>query len=133
MMLYALNFLIIFVTLSCNEDYIALLCHHASCTNRFLAIYNANDFLHLLRIQTCKHIVDDVLWFLETWIVTGDDHFVALLYCLLCHERTLTLVSVTASSAYGDDFTSLAVLYLVDSIEHILQCVWSMCIVNVAV
>ena len=55
------------------------------------AVYDADYLLHLLGIESGKHVVDDVLWLFETWVVAGDDYLIALLYSLLCHQWTLAL------------------------------------------
>ena len=128
--LHALNLLIVFMSLAGNEDYVALLCHHAGCADGFLAVYDADYLLHLLGIESGKHVVDDVLWLFETWVVAGDDYLIALLYSLLCHQWALALVTVAAGTAYGDYFAALAVEYLVDGVQYVLQCIWCMGIVN---
>ena len=108
------------MALSGNENNVALLRHHAGCAYSLAAVDDGDNLLHLLRVESGKHIVDDVLWLLKTWVVAGYNHLVALLYSLLCHKRTLALVAVAAGTAYGDD-VSLAVEHLVYGVEHILQ------------
>ena len=65
--LYALDLLVIFVSLTGYENYVALLCQHAGCADGFLAVYDTDYLLHLLGIESGKHVVDDVLWLFETW------------------------------------------------------------------
>ena len=120
-MLHALDFLIVFMALAGYEDDVALLSQHTSRLDGFLAINDAYHLLHLLRCQTSQHVVDDVLWFFETWIVGGDDDAVALLDSFLSHERTLAFVAVAACTANGDDLAALAFQYFMNGIQHILQ------------
>ena len=47
---------------------------------------------------------------------------------LLCHERTLALVAVSACTAYGDDMAA-SCQNLVDARQHILQCIGRMGII----
>ena len=112
-----------------NKDHIALLSHHAGRTDGLTTVYDADDFLHLTGIEALQHIVDDVLRLLETGIVRRDDHTVALLHRLLGHQRTLALIAVTTCTTDGDHLT-LAVEHLVDGIEHILQSVGRMGIID---
>ena len=78
-------------------------------------------------------VVDDVLWLFETWVVAGDDYLIALLYSLLCHQWALALVTVATGTANGDDFSALAFEHFVDGVQYVLQCIWCMGIVNMAV
>ena len=110
------------MTLASYEHHVALLCHHAGCADGLAAVDDRDDLLHLLGVKAGEHVVDDVLGLLEAWVVGCYDHLVALLHGLLCHERTLALVAVAACSANGDDL-SLAVEHLMDGVEHVLQSV----------
>ena len=127
-MLHALDLLVVFMSLSGNEDYIALLGQHAGCADCFLAVNDADHRLHLLGVETSQHIVDDVLWLFEARIVAGDDNLIALLNCLLCHQRALALVTVSTGTADSNHFAALALENLVDGIQYVLQCIWCMCI-----
>ena len=69
MMFYSFYLLVILVSFSGNEDYISFFCQHASRANRFFTVGNADRFLHILRIQSGKHIVNDVLRLFEARIV----------------------------------------------------------------
>ena len=84
----------------------------------------------MLGIESGKHVVDDVLWLFETWVVAGDDYLIALLYSLLCHQWALALVTVATGTANGDDFSALAFEHFVDGVQYVLQCIWCMGIVN---
>ena len=83
-MLHALDLLVVFMSLSGNEDYIALLGQHAGCADCFLAVNDADHRLHLLGVETSQHIVDDVLWLFETWVVAGDDYPLSLCFTASC-------------------------------------------------
>ena len=122
--LHALYLLIGLVSLSSDEDYVTLLCHHAGSLDGFASVSDGYHLLHLLGVQSCHHVVDDVLRLLEAWIVAGDYDAVALTYSLLRHERTLALVAVAACSAYCDD-VSLSVEHFMDGVEHVLQSIGS--------
>ena len=80
-------------------------------------------------IQTCKHIIDDILWLLVARVVGGYDDLVALLYSLLCHQWTFAFVSVAAASTYSNNLSILPFHNLVDCVEYIFQCIRSMCII----
>ena len=69
MMFYSFYLLVILVSFSGNENHISFFCQHASRANRFFAVGNAERLLHILRIQSGKHIVDDVLRLFEARIV----------------------------------------------------------------
>ena len=122
MVLYPLDFLIVFMAFACNQDDIALLGEHTCRADGLTAVNDADDLFHLLRGEACQHVVDDVLRFFKPWVVAGDDHFVALFHSLLCHDGAFALVAVTAGTTYGDDL-ALAVEHLVDGLEHVLQCI----------
>ena len=126
----ALDFLIVLMALAGDKDDIAFLCQHDSRLNRFLAVGYRDHFLHLLGIQASQHVIDDVLWLFEPGIVGSNDNAVALLDSLLSHQRTLALVTVATGTANGDYLSALAVKYLMNGIEHILQGVGSVGIVH---
>ena len=111
------------MTFSGNENDIALFSHHAGGTDSFLTVNDREHLFHLLRGKTCQHIVDDVLWFLITGIVGGNDDTVALLYSFLSHQRTLSFVTVASCSTDGDNLALLALQHLTNGIQHILQSV----------
>ena len=123
-MLHALDLLVVFMSLSGNEDYIALLGQHAGCADCFLAVNDADHLLHLLGVETSQHVVDDVLWLFKARIVAGDDNLIALLDSLLCHQRALTLVTVSAGTADGNHFAALSVENFVNGIQYVLQSIW---------
>ena len=108
MVFHAFNLLIILMPLACNENHVSRLCQHAGCLDGFAAVGDADGFLHVVFIQSRQHVVDDVLWLFETWVVAGDDYLIALLYSLLCHQWALALVTVATGTANGDDFSALA-------------------------
>ena len=112
-----------------NENHITLLSHHTGCTDGLTTVYDADDLLHLTGIEACQHVVDDILRLFETRIIGSNDHTVALLHGLLGHQRTLALVTVTTSTTDGDHLT-FAIEYLVDGIQHILQRIRGMGIVD---
>ena len=128
-MLHTLNLLVILMSLTSNEDYITFLCHHTGCTNGFPTIDDTDDLLHLLGIETGEHVIDDVLRLFEARIVRGNDDTVTLLHGFLSHQWTFTLVTVTACATDGDDL-SFPVEYFVNGIEHILQGIGSVGIVD---
>ena len=117
------------MTFAGNENHITFLCHHTGCTDGLFSIDDAYYLLHLFRIKTCKHIVDDILRFLETRVVGGDNNSVTLFYSLLRHQWTLTLIAISSSSANGD-YTALTIKYLMNGIQHILQGIWGVSIIN---
>ena len=118
------------MTLASNEDDVTLLSQHGCGLDSFLTVNNREHLLHLLGVEACQHVVDDGLRLLKAGIVGGDDDAVALLHSLLGHERTLSLVAIAACSADGDDLSTLAVKHLVDGVEHILQGIGRMSIVD---
>ena len=120
MMLHTFYFLIVLVPLAGHKHNITLLCHHASRLDGFLAVDDCQHLLHLLLVQPGYHIVDDSLRILKTGVVTRDDDLVALLHGFLCHERALVVVTVATGTTNSDDM-SLAVEHLMDGIEHVLQ------------
>ena len=122
MMFHSLYLLIVLMSLAGNENNVALLGHHAGSAYSLATVDNGDNLLHLLWIESGEHVVDDVLRFLETWVVACDNHTVALLDSLLSHERTLALVAVATCSTHGDDM-SFAVEHLVYGVEHILKSV----------
>ena len=128
-MLHSLYLLIVFMALTCDENHVALLGQHTCCTDGFATVNDAQHLLHLLLVETCQHIVDDILGLLESWIIRCNDNFVALLYCLLSHQWALALIAVTASTTNSDDF-SLAVKHLVDGVKNILKCIGGVGVVN---
>ena len=66
-MLHTLYLLVILMSFSSYEYHVALLRHHAGCAYCLTTVGDGYHLLHLLRIESGKHIVDDVLWFLEAW------------------------------------------------------------------
>ena len=126
--LNALNLLIVLVTLTSNKNDVALLGQHACCADSFATVYDAYYLLHLLLVETCQHIVDDILRLFESWVVGCDNHLIALFNGLLSHEWALTFITITTSATNGDDL-ALAVKYLVDGIEHVLKSIWCVGIV----
>ena len=129
-MLYTIYLLVVLMSLSGNEDNIALLCHHGCRADSFLAVNNRQNLLALCGIKPGEHVVDNCLWLFVTWIVACEDDFVALLDSFLCHQRTFALVTMTAGTTYGNDMSALVVKYVMDGAEDVLQCVRCMCIVN---
>ena len=109
------------MTLAGNEDDITLLGQHTGRTNCLLAVYNTHYLLHLLSVETCQHIVDNILRFFKTWIIRGDNDLVTLLDGLLSHQRTLALVAIATSTTNGNDLSTLTIQHLMNGIEHILQ------------
>ena len=115
MMFYTFNLLVVLMALTGNKNYIAFLCHHARCFDSFLAIGNGDYFLHFIFVQPSYHVVYNVLWLFKTGIVAGYNHTVALSDGFLCHEWTLSLVTIAPRTAYSYYF-SLAVQHPVNSI-----------------
>ena len=128
-MFYALDFLIVLMSLTGNEDDVALLSHHTGCANGFATVYDGDDLLHLFLVKSSQHIIDNVLWFLKTRIVRGDDDTVALLHGFLCHQRALTLVAVATGTTDGDDL-SFSVQHFMYGVQHVYQGIRCMGIVN---
>ena len=127
--LYTLNNLIILMTLSGNQDNISRLCQYAGCTDGFPSIYDSQYALALFLSQTSQHIVDDLLRLLESGVVAGDNHTVAVLYSLLSHQRTLTLIPVATSATYRPALTTMF-QYFIDGVQHVLQRIRCMGIVH---
>ena len=117
------------MTLSSYQHHIALLSHHTCRADSLTTIYYCENLLHLLTVQTCKHIVKDILWFLETGIVGSEYHLIALSHSLLRHDRTFTLVTITTSSTDGYHLT-FSVEHLMNCREYILQCIGGVGVVH---
>ena len=117
------------MALAGNQDDVALLSQHTRCADGLAAVGNGQHLLHLFLVEPCHHVVDDVLGFLEARIVAGDDDAVALLHGFLSHQRTLALVAVATGTADGDH-PSLLAEHLVDGVQHVLQGIWCMGIVD---
>ena len=100
MVLHSLYYLIVLVSLAGNQYYVTWFSHHTCCANGFAAVYYADDLLLLLLVQTRQHVVDDVLWLFEAWIVARNDYPVAVLCRFLCHDWTLALVTVASGSTH---------------------------------
>ena len=83
----------------------------------------------MLRIKPRKHVVDYDLWVFKARVVASYDHAVALFHGLDSHQRTLSLVAIAACATHGDNL-SLAVQHLVNGIQHILQGIGCVGIVN---
>ena len=117
------------MTLAGNEDDITLLGQHTGCTDSFLAVYNTHYLLHLLSVETCQHIVDNILRFFKTWIIRGDNDLVTLLDGFLSHQRTLALVAIATGTTNGNDLSTFTIQHLMNGIKHILQGIGRMGIV----
>lgn len=128
-MFHSSDLLVIFVPLSGYEDYISFLCKHASCTDCFFAVGDTKRFSHIFRIQSGKHIVDDVLWLFKAGIIRCYNYPVAGFRCFFRHDRAFSLITVAAGTYYGDHFT-FAFEYSVNGIQYVNQCIRRMCIVN---
>ena len=83
--LYALHVLIVLVALAGYEYDVALFGHHAGCAYGLAAVDDADDFLHLLLVKSCQHVVDDGLRVFKARVVACYYYAVALLYGFLCH------------------------------------------------
>lgn len=71
-MLHTLYILIVLMSLAGYEHYVALLCHHAGGAYSLAAVDNGYHLLHLLRVESGEHVVDDVLRLLEARVVACD-------------------------------------------------------------
>ena len=103
MVLYAMYLLVVLVSLACHNNNIALLCKGACSPDSLLAVNNRYGLFLLLLALTGKHVIDDILRILVSWIVRCEYHSAAGLCCLGCHQRTLALVAVAAGTQNGDD------------------------------
>ena len=129
MMLHALDFLIGLVPFTGNKHHISFLGHHAGCANGLLTVDNRDDLSHLLFVQSRKHIVDDILRFFKSGIVTGNDNLVTLSDSFLCHEWTFALIAISPCTTNGNHMP-FAIEYFVYGVEHICQCIGCMSIVD---
>ena len=82
-----------------------------------------------MRIKPRKHVVDDGLWVFKAGVIAGYYHAVALFHGLYSHQRALSLVAIAACATHGDNL-SLAVQHLVNGVQHILQGIGRVRIVN---
>ena len=126
---HSFDFLIVFVPFSGNEYHVPFFCKHAGRADRFFPVGDAERFSHIFRIQSGKHIVDNLLWLFKTRIVRCDNHPVTGFRCFLCHDGAFPLIAVAAGTYYGDHF-SFAFEYSMNGVQYIHQRVRSMCIVN---
>ena len=129
MVLHSLDFLIVLVAFTGNEDYIILFSQHTGGADGLATVGDADDLLHLFLVKSSEHVVDDVLRFLKARVIRCDDYAVALAHSLLCHQRPFAFVPVASGSAYRDDLSFL-VEHFVNGIQDIGQCVRSVCIVD---
>ena len=96
---HPLNYLIIFMSLACHEDYIARLCHCAGGADGFPAVHDADDAAPLTAVEACQHIVYYLLRVFVARVVARNNDTVAVLDGFLRHEGALALVPVAASAA----------------------------------
>ena len=117
------------MALACNQDHVTFPGEHSGCFDRLRTVRNAERMFHIGSIQAGNHIFNDLIRFLETGIVGGQDQLIAQLGCLLRHDRALSFVAV-AATANDRDHTAVAVQHLMDAVEHVRQCVRRMGIVH---
>ena len=129
MMLHTLDLLIVLMAFAGYENHITLFCHHTGGTNGLFSVDDTHHLLHLLVVETRQHVVDDILRFLETGIIAGDNYLVAEFGSSLRHDRTLALITVATCATNGDDL-SLTIKYLIDGVLHILQGIRRMGVVD---
>ena len=92
--LHALDFLVVFMTLASYQHHIAFLGQHTGGADGFAAVGDRQYFLHLLRGKPSEHIIDNGLGLLVPWIVARDDDTVALSHSLLgtgCMQEVYTI------------------------------------------
>src|SRR5574344_168754 len=104
-MFYAFHILIILMSFTGYENHITFLTHHTSCADSFFSVNDGNYIFHLLSIESGKHIINNILWFFEAWIVTRYNYLVTLFCSFLCHYRTFSFVTISTGPAYSDDMS----------------------------
>lgn len=124
-----LDFLVIFVSFPSNKNNISFFCQSASRFDGFFPVDYGDDVLFLFFVESCHHIVYDVLWIFEARVVAGDDDGVAGVDSLLGHYWAFPFIAVPARTAYGNHLTSVS-KHLFYSVEHIDQSVGCMGVVN---
>ena len=72
-----------------NQDHVAFPSQHSGRFDRLRTICNTECTLHIGCIQAGHHIFNDLIRFLETGIVGGQDQLVAQLGRFLRHDRAL--------------------------------------------
>lgn len=121
--------LVVLVPLSGDEDHIARRSQCQCGLYGLTAVGDAEDFLHLFRIKSGFHVIKNHLRVFLSRVVGSEDYAVALAHGFLCHDRALALVAVASASADGD-YLSFAVEHFVDCLQHIVDCIRGMGVVN---
>ena len=128
-MFNSFDFLIVLMALSGYKNNITGLRQHTCCFDSFAPVGNADGLLHVVFIQSGKHIIDDILRLFKAGVVRSDDNTIACFGRLFCHDGAFTFVSVAACTYYSNYFP-FSFEYAVNGIQNIDESVRCVCIVH---
>ena len=120
MVLYMIDFLIVFVAFARNEQHAAVGQHHASGLDGLAAVLNDQHIALEIGGDTFLHILQNLVGVFGAWIVGSQNHLMAVSTCNFRHHGTLERIAVATTTHHGNHF-HLGLGDIADGHQHIFQ------------
>src|SRR5665213_2968830 len=102
---YSFYLLVFFVPFASNQNDIFFLRKGNTCFDRFPSICNCNHFFPCGNRNPFFHFFYNFFRVFISWVIRGENYFIAILTGHFCHFRPFSFITVTPTTNYSNYFS----------------------------